>query len=278
MPSMKLRTTMKPSADSVIACASHVVGTEGAAGSLPVEPVYSESRTCRRRRVPFTSENVIKVVARETGTKESDLEAEETETGTCFEVRAIGESDLMVWVLRDRSCAERRAMELVLDDLCEGIDVVTNRFGEESVFDALLKESRLSDLRPWITSKVRTSYQGRGWRTVKSFWRDWRSCGLKPVTRRTPGSGISKPSRKEHLRLQWAMLEQDIDEIMSGRKQIVDFLSEESGDWERMCRLLSQQCRFDRDRFARRIMEAVGGPGEVFKFQETPEGFMLEGM
>ena len=69
--------------------------------------------------ISFTAENVIKAVARETGSKEADLEAEEIEFGICFEVRAIGKSDLggeaQVWVLRDRSAAERRAMELVLE-------------------------------------------------------------------------------------------------------------------------------------------------------------------
>jgi hypothetical protein len=232
--------------------------------------------------ISFTAENVIKAVARETGSKEADLEAEEIEFGICFEVRAIGKSDLggeaQVWVLRDRSAAERRAMELVLDDLCEGIDVLIGHFDEKSVLDALLVATRRTDLRPWITSKRRSSYQGRGWRTARDFWHDWRVCGLKPVARRLPGSETCNPSRREHLRLQWAMLERDIDRIMSDRKRITDFLFEESGKRESMCWLLSEQCRFDRDRLARFLMKAAGGPERVFRVREMQEGFMLEGL
>jgi hypothetical protein len=233
--------------------------------------------------IPFTAENVLRAVARETKTKETDLEAEVIESGICFEVRANGESDLggnaQVWVLRDRAAAEHRAMELVLDDLCEGIDVLIHgSFSEESVFDALMEEAKLSDLRPWITSKVRESHHVLSWRTARDFWHDWRMCGLKSVARRPPGSGTKNISRKEHLRLQWAMWERDIDEIMSDRKRMEDFMFEESGDWENVCWLLSRQCRFDRDKLARRLMVAAGGPEKVFIVQEMQEGFMLEGL
>ena len=272
MTSMKLRTIMKPSADSVAACASHVVGTEGAAGAPPVEPAYSESRTYRRRKVPFTSENVLKVVARETGLKESDLEIEWYRELKVFEVRAIGRSDLNVWVLKDRAGVRREARERILVSMSEGLDELLGSYGDDLVLKALLMVANLSDLRPWITYETRRSANGYRWRSAKLFWNSWRACGL----RMPRGGGSRKPSSKEYQQLQWAMVERDIDEIMADRKEIVDYLTEEEREPENMCWTLFHQCRFDRDSLVNGLMEVAGGPEAMLGIRETREGFMME--
>ena len=236
-----------------------------------------ETSSDKRSSIPLTIENAISVVAREFILVPHALKGSMSPDGMC--VTAFLEDDSL-------DCYEvtsiEQAMEKALNDIAgiiQGDDVLDKGCygsGElsldgEKMFGILIQHATLSDLKPWLVSKIREEIRNLSRADVPGFWKLWTEAGLKPIATNVrdeayPSFSLVKDLQDHETKLDHA----SISDLSQSLLVLLDH------DHELACDVLLDQCHFDEKKLAVALLEGMGGvAGFALGTIVTLEGFTI---